>query len=76
MLKNQCGHSSLCVTAPEYVLSDENTQSETKEEDEDETNIDNNWSKSRRKKKKRLGNMHSSDEVDNSRNKNEVLKIH
>ena len=42
MLKNQRGHMSLCATVPEYMLSDENTQSDTKEEDKDETNIDNN----------------------------------
>ena len=52
ILKNQCGHSTLRTIAPEYVLSDERTQSDTKEEDEDKTNIDNNWIISREIRKR------------------------
>ena len=62
------------VTSPECLPSDEIMQSDAKEEDEDETNIDNNWNTSSRNKKKIPGNKHSSDEVANSRNNYEVLE--
>ena len=73
--KNQCDHRTLRAIAPECVPSDESMKIDTKEEDEDEKNLDNNCSISRRKNKKRPGNKHSSDEVANFRNKHEVLKI-
>ena len=62
------------MIVPQNAPSDERIQSYFKEEDEDDTNTDNDWSMSKRHKKERPGNKRSSYEVANCRKKYEVLE--